>query len=573
MPFNGAGLYTPPGADFPAVPNTLIESSHFNNIINDLATALSLCITKDGQQTVLANIPMNSFVFTGLGTGLASRTRSANTGDVQDGLANWVIAGGTVDAITATYSPALTALVDGQICFLRALGANTITAPTFAPNALPARAITRNGGGPLAPDDIPGALAEIVLRYNLANTRWELLNPTTNVQTTRFTSNPLINGKLVRSVAGNALTVALKDLAGNDPSAVSPVYVVVPTQTAGVLDGGYTTRKVSAALSTVVSSGSTLGHTNAVASPVYTYFIDNAGTIEIGNATKFFGYASVQSSTAEGGVGGADTATVLYSTAARVSMAVVCAQRWKSTQAAAGTWLLTTGEVQLAPFPYKAPIRTKITAAGVNTYTAPWDMLDAEIIITGGGGSGAGALASAAGQVSTGGGGAAAGTAIVSVSAALLTGNNTVTIGAKGAGVNGALGNAGVASSAVNAAGTTLAAASGGGGGQLAAAAAVSGGIGGIHGVGTTGDLLLAGGDGFSGNGAVNIQWGGNGGTSYWGGGARCAVNGVGGGAASDALAYGSGGNGSMSGFGGGGSAAQNGGVGVDGVCVITERY
>lgn len=72
MPFNGSGSFSPPGADFPAVANTLIESAKFNNIVNDIATGLSTCITKDGQTTATANIPMGGFRFTGLGAGSAN---------------------------------------------------------------------------------------------------------------------------------------------------------------------------------------------------------------------------------------------------------------------------------------------------------------------------------------------------------------------------------------------------------------------------------------------------------------------------------------------------------------------
>lgn len=64
MPFDGAGTYSPPGADFPAVPNTLIESAKFNNVINDIATALSTCITSDGQSTISQNIPGSGFALT-----------------------------------------------------------------------------------------------------------------------------------------------------------------------------------------------------------------------------------------------------------------------------------------------------------------------------------------------------------------------------------------------------------------------------------------------------------------------------------------------------------------------------
>lgn len=90
---------------------------------------------------------------------------------------NWAAAAGTADAITAAYSPAVTALTDGLILGFRASGPNTITTPTFSPDGLTARTITRSGGAPLRAEGIPAANAEMLVRYNLANTRWELLNP------------------------------------------------------------------------------------------------------------------------------------------------------------------------------------------------------------------------------------------------------------------------------------------------------------------------------------------------------------------------------------------------------------
>lgn len=89
----------------------------------------------------------------------------------------WVVAGGTADALTATYSPAVPAVYDGQLLAFRAASANTTSTPTFAPSGLTARTIVRDGGNALVPGDIPGALAECLVRYNSANTRWELLNP------------------------------------------------------------------------------------------------------------------------------------------------------------------------------------------------------------------------------------------------------------------------------------------------------------------------------------------------------------------------------------------------------------
>jgi hypothetical protein len=85
---------------------------------------------------------------------------------------------GTVDAITATFSPAMP-LTDMTVCFVIAAGANTTATPTFAPNGLTAHTITRRGGQALAPGDVAGPGALLVLEYNLANTRWELGNPAT----------------------------------------------------------------------------------------------------------------------------------------------------------------------------------------------------------------------------------------------------------------------------------------------------------------------------------------------------------------------------------------------------------
>ena len=160
----------------------------------------------------------------------------------------------------------------------------------------------------------------------------------------------IINGKISRSVAGNALTIAVKTLGDADPSTSSPVYILMPTATSNVLDGGYVGRQITGALSMTVSNGSTLGHSNATAAPVFVYLLDNAGTLELAASAKFFGGASVQTTTAEGGAGAADSRTVLYSTTLRSNVVVACLQSWESTQTTAGTWAATTGQVVSYPF-------------------------------------------------------------------------------------------------------------------------------------------------------------------------------------------------------------------------------
>lgn len=177
IPRNGAGLFTRAynwvSDRDAAIP---ITASRVDADTQDIADALTASIAKDGQTTVTANLPMANFRHTGVGSGVA-RTDYASLGQEQDGTANWIAGGGTADAITATYSPAITALIDGQVCRVRATAANATTTPTFAPNGLTARTITKIGGSALAVGDIGAAGHELYLVYRLSATRWELINP------------------------------------------------------------------------------------------------------------------------------------------------------------------------------------------------------------------------------------------------------------------------------------------------------------------------------------------------------------------------------------------------------------
>jgi hypothetical protein len=69
MPLNGSGTYTPPTPEYPAIPNTTILASDFNTILEDLATALSTAVYKDGQAPMSANLNMASHKLTSLSDG------------------------------------------------------------------------------------------------------------------------------------------------------------------------------------------------------------------------------------------------------------------------------------------------------------------------------------------------------------------------------------------------------------------------------------------------------------------------------------------------------------------------
>lgn len=88
----------------------------------------------------------------------------------------WVDGGGTGDAITATYAPAVTN-TDGVIVGVRATAANTITNPTFNPNGLGAKTIKKRNNQALVAGDIAGNDHELLLRRNTGDDSWNLLNP------------------------------------------------------------------------------------------------------------------------------------------------------------------------------------------------------------------------------------------------------------------------------------------------------------------------------------------------------------------------------------------------------------
>lgn len=69
MPFNGTGTYTPAAApNFPAVAGAVINATYYNVVINDVATALTLCITRDGQGKPSSAMNWNAQNLTNVGS-------------------------------------------------------------------------------------------------------------------------------------------------------------------------------------------------------------------------------------------------------------------------------------------------------------------------------------------------------------------------------------------------------------------------------------------------------------------------------------------------------------------------
>lgn len=152
------------------------------------------------------------------------------------------------------------------------------------------------------------------------------------------------NYALTASVAGNALTVALKSAAGSDASSSDPVKIPFRDGTAAT--GTPIVRSVTAALSMTIASGSTLGTVASQNQYLWVYAIDNAGTVELAiSGARFFDEGVLQTTTAEGG--NADGETTLYSTTERSNVAIRLLGRLKSSQSVAGVWASAITEIAL----------------------------------------------------------------------------------------------------------------------------------------------------------------------------------------------------------------------------------
>jgi len=334
MSRNGSGTYTLPAGN-PVTTGTVISSSWANTTLSDIASALTSSIAKDGQTTPTNNLPMGGYKLTGMGVGSASTDsitlgQSQNSGEIK-------LAGVSgADTITATASPTLTAYTTGQMFNFVSVGANT-GAVTLNIDGLGAKAVTKLGATALVASDIPsGAVVQVYYdgtQFQLINLAAQSTN-SINPLSTSLTSKIQPIGA---TVAANAMTITL-----------NPTVLDFRSTTAG--SGTVSTVVLSSAATLVISSGSTLGTSNGVASTIAVLAINNAGTIEVAAINLSGGVdlseTGLISTTAEGGLGGADSINVIYSTTARTNVAYRVVGIITSTQATAGSWATAPSLIQ-----------------------------------------------------------------------------------------------------------------------------------------------------------------------------------------------------------------------------------
>jgi len=153
------------------------------------------------------------------------------------------------------------------------------------------------------------------------------------------------NYSVACSAAANALTIALKNSAGTDPSGISPCVFSFRNTTAAT--GDFSSVSSTAATSIVLSSGSTLGQTSGAAATIFVYVLNNAGTVELAVTGTKKDESIVHTTTAEGGAGGADSATTLYSSTSRTGVAIRLIAVLVNTQATAGSWASVPSKISL----------------------------------------------------------------------------------------------------------------------------------------------------------------------------------------------------------------------------------
>lgn len=154
------------------------------------------------------------------------------------------------------------------------------------------------------------------------------------------------NVALASSVGASALTIALKTQDAGDPTATDVSYVGFRNST--LITGTFNRRAITGALSLTVPSTATLGQLDTIATNLYIYAIDNAGTVELAIAGETYVFPANGIVTTTALTTGSDSNNVLYSTSARSSVPAVLLGVLNNTQTTAGTWASAGNSIKLA---------------------------------------------------------------------------------------------------------------------------------------------------------------------------------------------------------------------------------
>ena len=229
MARNGSGTYTLPAGN-PVTTGTTISSTWANNTLNDIGSAMTASLAYDGQTVPVANLPMGSYIHTGVGNATA-RTNYASAAQVQDSTLTYLTSISGTDTITALAPVSMSALAAGQTFRFIAAGANTTTAVTLNINSIGAKNITKNGTTALAIGDIPSGSVVVVV-YD--GTQFQLISLPTYTAPFNLTTNNTWTGKQTftgsSSLISSKFVNALENITVSATAATGTINYDVTTQ-------------------------------------------------------------------------------------------------------------------------------------------------------------------------------------------------------------------------------------------------------------------------------------------------------------------------------------------------------
>ena len=370
MSYNGSGTFQINTSGQPVVTGTIISSTAFNSLTADLATGLSTAITKDGQTATTVRIPFAQ----GISSTLATDSTSTGTGSIITaggvGIAKALYVGTTANvagAVTLQSTLAVSGVATFSITpIFSALTASSAVATDASKNLV---SVTNTGTGDNVLATSPTITTPTISTITSAAATDLTLKSAGTTAITVNTNQALgVGSSPSFGTSGQVLTSAGTAAAPTWSTPLSSVQIqpisasvlanaLTISASALTLDfrsttlGSGTVTTVSGTpANLVISSGSTLGTVSAQQSRIIVIALNNAGTIELA-AVNISGGTNLDettliSTTAEGGAGAADSATVVYSTTARTSLPFRVIGFIQSTQATAGTWATAPSTIQ-----------------------------------------------------------------------------------------------------------------------------------------------------------------------------------------------------------------------------------
>lgn len=156
-----------------------IEAARMDQEDDNFETGIDTCLTKDGQNSPTADLPMGGNKHTNVGAATALN-QYARVSELIDQDHVYYVDSGSANTYVITPSPAISAYEEGQRFVFRATNANT-GASTLNVNSQGAIAIQTVAGDALVGGEIlSGAYYEVIYDANTTPDRWVLLSPSSS---------------------------------------------------------------------------------------------------------------------------------------------------------------------------------------------------------------------------------------------------------------------------------------------------------------------------------------------------------------------------------------------------------